>query len=195
MYTYVVKKDIGLAPNPFWGYCTLAICTPNHMGIRPQKGDWIIGITTVSRSSKLVYAMQISKTLPFEDYYNDTRFGKKKPVVTGSWRKRCGDNMYYKDTKGVWKQHSTIHHTKPEDIKKDLKHPVVFVAEHFYYFGEKAVKIQPEYQDLIWKRQGCKKDHNDKIVERFLNWLHTNFNPGILGNPYDNNEAKSYICG
>ena len=31
---YIAVLDTGLAPNPFWGYCTLAVCTPNHMGIR-----------------------------------------------------------------------------------------------------------------------------------------------------------------
>src|SRR4030042_1631710 len=100
LYSYVVQKDSGLAPNPFWGYCTLAVCTPNHMGIKAQKGDWIIGTTTVSRGNKLVYAMQISEVLSFANYYTDARFGKKKPIVYGSWRERCGDNIYYKDNHG-----------------------------------------------------------------------------------------------
>ena len=29
--TYTMTSDTGFAPNPFYGYCTLAACTPNHM--------------------------------------------------------------------------------------------------------------------------------------------------------------------
>ena len=35
--SYVVRHDKGLAPNPFWGYCTLAVCTPNHAGVRLEE--------------------------------------------------------------------------------------------------------------------------------------------------------------
>ena len=78
--SYVVAVDRGLAPNPFWGYCTLAVCTPNHMGIRAQDGDWFIGTTTAARGSKLVYAMQVSEVLPFDCYYNDPRFEEKSQL-------------------------------------------------------------------------------------------------------------------
>ena len=42
LYSYVMIYDTGFAPNPFWGYCTLATCKP---GIRrpAEQGDWIIG--------------------------------------------------------------------------------------------------------------------------------------------------------
>ena len=34
--SYVVKYDTGFAPNPFWGFCTLAACTPNHQEPMPK---------------------------------------------------------------------------------------------------------------------------------------------------------------
>jgi hypothetical protein len=194
LYSYVIKIDSGLAPNPFWGYCTLAVCTPNHMGIQAQKGDWIIGTSPISQGSKLVYAMQVSEPLPFEKYYTDVRFEKKKPVVNGSWRERYGDNMYSKDQQGQWAQHRTIHHRSPELIKKDLRYPVVFVAEHFHYFGDNAVAIPAEFQELIWTRQGCKSNHDHEVVKKFLKWLKSNFDSGILGNPKDNDEAQKESC-
>lgn len=195
LYSYVVVKDLGLAPNPFWGYCTLAVCTPNHMGIRVKKGDWIIGTSPASQGSKLVYAMQVSKRLSFEVYYADERFAKKKPNVKGSWREKCGDNMYYKDQHDRWVQHRTIYHRDTKAIKQDLKNPFVFVAEKFYYFGDKAVTFPVKFQDLVWKRQGCKSNHDPKIVEKFLNWLTTNYTSGVLGNPKDNDEAQKGNCG
>lgn len=194
LYSYVVKIDHGLAPNPFWGYCTVAVCTPNHMGAKAQPGDWIIGTSPNSQGNRLVYAMQVSETLSFENYYADVRFEKKKPVVNGSWREKCGDNMYYKDQQGKWIQHRTIHHRSPEIIKKDLKHPVVFVAEDFYYFGDKAITIPVEFQELIWRRQDCKSNHDSKVVDNFLDWLKANSTTGVLGNPKDNDEAKRASC-
>ena len=28
LFTYVIVSDSGFAPNPYWGYCTLATCKP-----------------------------------------------------------------------------------------------------------------------------------------------------------------------
>jgi hypothetical protein len=194
LYSYVVTIDHGLAPNPFWGYCTLACCTPNHMGIKAQKDDWIIGTSPNYRDNKLIYAMHVSEVLSFDTYFSDARFEKKKPVINGSWRQRVGDNMYYKGQQGQWVQHRTIQHPSPVLIKKDLKYPFVFIAEYFYYFGDKAIEIPIDYQDLIWKSQGCKCNHDPVIVEKFLMWLKVNFDPGVLGNPIDNNECQSKMC-
>ncbi len=84
--SYVVKFDAGLAPNPYGEYCTLAVCTPNHMGIKLTKGDWIMGTETVARGNKLIYAMQVDEVLYFDTYYHDPRFETKKPATSGQSR-------------------------------------------------------------------------------------------------------------
>src|SRR2546427_8066988 len=38
--SYTVMFDTGCVPNPFYGCCTLALCTPNHQGVRLDHGDW-----------------------------------------------------------------------------------------------------------------------------------------------------------
>lgn len=190
--SYVVKNDKGLAPNPFWGYCTLAVCTPNHMGIRAHKGDWFIGIGTVKRGNKLIFAMQVFERLDFDAYYRDSRFKKKKPDVRGSWRRRCGDNMYFKNVKGEWQQHATHFHWTKKDIEKDLRYPYVFIAEHFYYFGENAPPIPERYSDLIIKRQGCNCTHDPTVVKGFLKWLENSYEPGVHGEPLDR-DARSCL--
>ena len=85
-------------------------------------------------------------------------------------------------------------HREAEIIKKDLKHLFVFVAENYYYFGDKAVTIPVEYQDTIWKRQGCKSSHGPEVVVNFLTWLKANYDFGVLGNPKDNSEAQKANC-
>ncbi len=182
--SYVVKKDTGLAPNPFGNYCTLAVCTPNHMGICAREGDWFIGTQSVATGSKLIYAMRVSEVLDFDEYYKDPRFQTKKPVVNGTWYQHCGDNMYYRDDSGQWSKLHSVHHRHKKQIDQDLKYPRVFVAEHFYYFGDKAIEIPPKYHKLIWKRQGCKW-HDTDVVLDFLGWLQDNYTAGVHGEPSD----------
>ena len=50
VFSYVVEHDNGLAPNPYFGYCTLCRCKfrekpGGHRNIveLAEKGDWIIG--------------------------------------------------------------------------------------------------------------------------------------------------------
>jgi hypothetical protein len=123
LYSYIVVKDRGLAPNPFWGYCTLAVCTPNHMGIKPLEGDWIAGISPKSQGNKLVYAMEVNEVLRFDQYFIDIRFNKKKPQMSGNWRVRCGDNFYSLEGEKGWNQHPNPFHPGSKNLAKDIKYP------------------------------------------------------------------------
>lgn len=134
--------------------------------------------------------MQVSDVLPFEKYYTDPKFQKKKPVLNGTWRQSCGDNIYYKDVTGTWQQHRSLHHCEPTKMRQDLKHPYVFIAEHFYYFGSKAETIPPQYESLIFKRQGVKGKHDLNVVKGFIYWLQASFKPGIHGEPCDSSKLN-----
>ena len=68
LYTYIMTVDSGLAPNPFWGYCTLAVCTPNHQGCRAKAGDYIAGFTTKREGYRLIYMMQVCEKLRMDKY-------------------------------------------------------------------------------------------------------------------------------
>jgi hypothetical protein len=73
LYTYALVVDDGAAPNPYGGVCTLTICKP---AIRrtAQVGDWIVGFGSkkgpngVGRSWDIIYAMQVSNKLSYEQY-------------------------------------------------------------------------------------------------------------------------------
>ncbi len=184
--SYIVKTDSGLAPNPFYGYCTLAVCTPNHMGIKLQKDDWVAGFLNKKRNYRLLYAMKVLEILHFNDYYTDSRFKKKIPKINGSWKEKCGDNFYFKDSKGKWKKHRSHFHDTEHNFIQDLKHPNVFIAKRYYYFGENAVDIPCEFEELIVKRQGVKCKHDEEVVDGFISWLEKTYKPGIHGNPVDN---------
>ena len=97
LYSYVVARDFGFAPNPFFGFCTLATCKPK---IRKHAlvGDWVVGTgakVAYGYSGRLIFAMQVSEVLDFDTYWKDSRFFLKRPNLTGSLQVLYGDNIYH----------------------------------------------------------------------------------------------------
>lgn len=114
LYSYVVRWDRGLAPNPFWGFCTLACYKPR---IREKVGDWVVGTGSKNtvEQNKLVYAAKVTEKVSFEQYSAEKRFRRKIP---GAGRKReLGDNIYY------WEKGKPMRHPFSErnEMEKDLK--------------------------------------------------------------------------
>jgi hypothetical protein len=182
--SYVVKHDTGFAPNPFWGYCTLAACTPNHVGVRLEADDWIVGGQTKAAGRRLIYAMRVAETLAFDDYYRDPRFEQKKPRPADGWKWAAGDNIYFRDDGGDWQRDGEARfHTTERELRQDLRHPAVFVAEEFYYFGEDAVVLPEGFRPLLWSRYGCSCKHDTALVRGFLDWLRENHDPGVHALP------------
>ena len=75
LYSYIVARDFGFAPNPFYGFCTLATCKP-QIRKSAEIGDWIIGTGSKSkgRDGHIVYAMRVTEAMSFDEYWTDSRF-------------------------------------------------------------------------------------------------------------------------
>ena len=60
IHSYVVRYDSGFAPNPFYGYCTLATCKPS---IRKGAdiGDWVVGSGSNDRNIR-GFVAQVEKS-------------------------------------------------------------------------------------------------------------------------------------
>ncbi len=190
--SYVVVYDKGFAPNPFWGFCTMAACTPNHQGLRLQRGDWLLGNSSATNGHRLVYAMCISEVLGFDEYYGDPRFAAKR-ARDENWQQRCGDNIYFRDEAGRWKQGVAFHHTDARNVEKDTRHPRVFVSDHFFYFGENAIVLPHEYASLIRTSQGCRCSHKAETVLAFVRWLEQTYPAGPHGQPRDREETTASL--
>ncbi|WP_448137577.1 Nmad2 family putative nucleotide modification protein [Sphingobacterium siyangense] len=201
IYTYVLDHDLGLAPNPFWGYCTVAVCKPKIRKSKKLKiGDWIVG--TGSRElekrykrpkgkyvNKLIYAMEVNEILTFEDYWNDIRFNIKKPVLDGSLAKMYGDNIYKPLDNSNWAQLNSAHSNADGSInKKHLKTDIsgknVLISTNFYYLGDKCVRIPDRFHGLIWNRQG-EKSFEDGNTVNYIDWIINNHTKGVTGDPID----------
>ena len=185
LYTYVVDQDTGMAPNPYWGWCTLAVCTPNHQGSLAAPGDWIAGFLSKERGNRFLYAMEVLDVRALDDYYRDPRFRAKRPILRGTWKQRCGDNFYSRNLDGEWIQHRNRFHHDEAIKRRDTRYAEVFVAQRFWYLGKSAACIPPELAPLAGGR-GARVNHDPRLVLKFRKWVEVEFKPGISGLPNDN---------
>lgn len=201
LYSYVVRYDSGFAPNPFYGFCTLATCKPNARK-GAKVGDWIVGIGSadkkVKQGGRLVYAMKVSEAMTFNEYFTDPRFEAKKPILTGSRKQARGDNIYFYDNDN-WKQLDSFHtheDGKPnvDHIKKDTGVDRVLIAATFAYFGKGGPMIPKELissgKSLVHQNKGEKKfrveSANDlQMIGEFEKWFKSLNIEGYISPPFD----------
>lgn len=200
VYRYVIDHDLGLAPNPFWGYCTLAVCKPNIRKSKSLKiGDWIIG--TGSRAlekrlkkshgyyiNKVIYAMEVSEILTFKEYWNDPRFFVKRPNVNGSLARMYGDNIYY-PIDNDWGQLNSAHSNSDgsmnaDHLKKDLSGKNVLISNNFYYFGNNLIEVPEKFIKLFKNGVGEKKNQPLLAIE-LIDWIKETQKKDITGDPID----------
>ena len=186
--TYILTKDTGLAPNPYWGWCTLAVCAPNRQRANLKDGDWIAGFSTKQKGHRLIYVMEVLQRIHMDSYFRDLRFAAKKPNLRGTWQERCGDNFYYLKPDNTWEQLRNRFHPKTRYMAKDTRNPYVFVSRHFWYFGRDAVSVPKQYVPLIGGR-GIRVNHPSELKEGFLEWVQSNYDQGERGLPRDNPDA------
>jgi hypothetical protein len=207
LYTYVVHHDFGLAPNPFGKYCTLTVCKPKiRKSSNLEIGDWIIGtgskniedVTGFKCLNRLIYAMKLSEKILMEEYWNDPRFQYKKPIVNGSLAAMYGDNIYEKVSENEWAQLNSAHsldrgQRNHGHVETDLSGKYALISEEFYYFGDSAPIIPNEFSDFIKPGIGEKTITDEKLISNFIEWLKSNFDSGLHGDPinwkeYDQSE-------
>lgn len=199
LYSYVVRYDSGFAPNPFYGFCTLATCKPK-IRASAHVDDWIVGSGSgakgVRRARHLVYAMRVTETLTWDEYSADPRFERKKPFRRGSRKQTCGDNIYHRAHPGAaWQQRDSFHSF--DDGSADAKHIAIdtgvdriLVSDDFLYLGGTGPLV-PEWLHDSQGRSLCKqgighsKFDEPKLVADFVGWINSVGNSGFQGAPYE----------
>lgn len=192
-FSYKIEHDYGLAPNPFHGYCTLAVCKSS---IRSNKnleiGDWIIGTgsKTLGNLHELIFAMRLEEKITFNEYWQDIRFTKKKPIVNGSLVQMYGDNFYHQDkNSGEWIQENSAHSladgsTNNGHLKRDTGGEFVLISKEFYYFGSKSPLVPDEYLEVCSEGRDMKSVSIPiETANKFITWLKTNYTIGNHGDP------------
>lgn len=206
-YTYVVSRDYGFAPNPFGKICTLATCKPI---IRKwlNVGDYVFGISPVKQGNKLIYAMKVTEKMSFNNYWEDSRFQRKKPTMNGSKKTAYGDNIYrYVQETLSWFQ-ADSHHSHVGGVinEKNLNTDTgttdqVLISEDFFYFGSEMIDIPNEFKDTIAKtingytlKQGQRALTEEECIP-FWNFLIENYEYGRHGFPVKFTEEFERFAG
>lgn len=198
-YSYVVARDFGFAPNPFHSVCTLATC---KWGIRKSAcvNDWIFGTGSKKYQveKQLVFAMKISEKISYDQYWSDSRFQLKKPIMNGSLKRMYGDNIYNSNLyTNDWSQVNS-HHSNQDgtinyhNLNRDTKANAVLISNRFYYFGNKSILIPNEFSSNICVlRQGYKLV-DENVALKFIDWLASNYKEGYKGDPLLFNKFSRY---
>lgn len=211
-FAYIITRDAGFAPNPFYGFCTLANCKPIIRRVA-KEGDWVIGFYSRAKSvpqnihhGKLVYAMKVKENITFDKYWNDPRFLKKKSSNKTS-KRSCGDNIYHTDSNGNWIQEKNPFHKDKKAQEEDTREDAVLISEIFFYFGKKAVSIPKSIKESInksWLQKGHKKSIDqswrghkfldEKSGKALIAWLEKK-GKGRHGEPIGFNKKNTLRCG
>lgn len=196
LYSYVVARDFGFAPNPFFGYCTLATCKPKireHASV----GDWVVGTGAKGAygySGRLIFAMQVSEALDFDAYWNDPRFLRKRPNLTGSLQVIYGDNIYHRVGRR-WVQ-ADSHHSKEmgrldrDNLAWDTGVDRLLVATKFVYWGRSAPTIPKKFRAFGKRKDDICAGRGHRVFENelpvaFAAWLEGVGEWGVQGEPLE----------
>ncbi len=162
LFSYVVDHDLGFAPNPFGGYCTLVHCKfGGKTGRRnvvelADVGDWVIGTGGKGKDSaghgRIIYLMRVGQKPPFGDYVSDRRFQGR---------------------------------TDCEDFGSGNKYALV--STRFFYFGRNALPISNLPDELatnIAKRgAGFRSDYPLEKIKKLVRWFTNHYEIGMHGDP------------
>ncbi|GER07167.1 hypothetical protein GCM10007972_18120 [Iodidimonas muriae] len=196
LHSYVVARDFGFAPNPFYGFCTLATCKPIIRRMA-QIGDWVVGTgsKTRRRHGHMVFAMRVTETMTFDEFWGDPRFFLKRPNLAGSKKQAFGDNIYHRDpVLGAWCQENSHHSyadgcANQKNIANDTQTDRVLISDDYIYWGGSGPEIPERFRgsrgtDLCAGR-GHKNRFPDLFVQGFIEWIRSQGEHGYVGTPLD----------
>lgn len=204
VYSYVVARDFGFAPNPFHGFCTLATCKPK-IRKNAEIGDIIIGIGSGAQDSayknRMIFAMIVSDILTYDEYWNDPRFAPKKPFMGGSLKQMYGDNIYHTSPETGMIVQEFSHHsyddgsTNYNNFNRDVPGEKVLVAEQFWYFGNQAIEIPSSLSCLSEVKRGHQVWKGQDLYCAVRAWLESLNDSGFIGKPCKFSEPFQWYGG
>lgn len=182
IFRYVVRQDRGGSPNPYHGWCSLAVCKP-QIRRSSRAGDWIVGLRSRA-NDQVVCVMRVDEVLTLCDYWRDSRFRAKRPGGAGP-----PDNFYRAGRGGALiRVENALHGT--DLAAQDIGGRHALVSWHYWYFGDRSPELPTELVHLIHSGQGHSLHANRRgdDLETLRAWL-AHWPPGIHGRPID---AKQY---
>lgn len=164
VYLYAVSYDLGFAPNPFGGVCSLACCKPS-IRERARHGDWIVGLTGTKLPPALrcVFGMVVTGDMTFDAYWDHPAFATRRPKRNGTPKKQVGDNIYHRPNgSDAWVQEDSVHSLQDGsqcalNTEHDTRVNRVLLSDRFIYFGASA----PPLPEDVRRALGYQKNARD----------------------------------
>jgi hypothetical protein len=157
-------------------------------------GDLIFGCgsKTLDLVGRAIFAMRVAEKLTFQQYWDDPRFFRKRPVFTAGRALAFGDNIYHRDQGGKWIQEDS-HHSLPGgawnalNADRDLGADAVLIGTEFVYWGSLAPQIPQELRDcdgddLYPNVRDVRNHYSDVVKAAALAWFDDSAK-GRLGRP------------
>jgi hypothetical protein len=190
VFSYVIEHDLGFAPNPFHGVCTLACCKP-QIRKKAVVGDYILGTGAAEPklNGYLTFWMRVDEVITFDEYWKDKRFRRKKPVMSGTTYLRYGDNIYHRDGGKKFKQEDSFHSLEDGSVSiGDLKRDTgatdkVLIGHEFAYWGRSGVKLPDHLKCFLKKGQGHRCKFTKDQIAALMAWLNTLPTRGYIDEP------------
>lgn len=191
LHSYVVDHDLGFAPNPFHCVCTLANCKP-LIRKHAQVGDYVVGTGSVPNGlvDRVVYWMRVDEITTFEAYWNDERFSRKRPILSGSRMQIYGDNIYRKLSDGTYAQSDSFHSkpggiVHPDNLRTDTgSTEKVLIGYEYAYWGGGGPTLPSELRQIPHGTQGHSNNRfSPELKAAFVAWAHGMPGRGFLGRP------------
>jgi len=203
VYIYVVDRDLGFAPNPFHGICSLATCKPRIRNTA-NINDWVVGVggRRLNAKGKCVFAMKVTRKVTFNEYWEADEFRDKKPVRNGSKKMLLGDNIYFHNLENdTWMQaHS--HHSLPDGTlneynkNRDTESINVLLSKHFYYFGSIAPTIPPDILSELGYENGINhRVYEYNVAKKLVDWIENNYSDSlnlVLADPFNFDRSEAH---
>ena len=195
VWSYKVTRDYGFAPNPFFGWCTVACCKPK-MRRGATVGDLIFGCGSAKLKNigRVIYGMRITEKLTFDQYWNDERFAHKRPTYAAGKALAFGDNIYHHNIAGNWIQENS-HHSYADGVfnelnaTRDLGADAVLISDDFVYWGASCPDIPAKLRnfdgdDLFPDTRDLRNSYSPAFKAAVEHWF-AELPRGRLGRPHN----------
>lgn len=190
VFFYVIEHDLGFAPNPFHGVCTLACCKP-QIRKKAAVSDFILGTGAVKPKLRghLTFWMKVDEVLSFDEYWEDLRFRRRKPVMNGTTYLRYGDNIYHRSGGETYQQEDSFHSNDDGSVSRgDLKRDTgttdkVLLGRTFAFWGRAGILIPPHIAGFLKTGPGHRCNFTESQKEQIVAWLEAMPARGYIDEP------------
>lgn len=195
--TYRLDHDLGFAPNPFFGWCTLACCMPK-IREHADEDDIIIGMAGAGKRGlarihpQLIFWMQVDEAMDFDDYWKDPRFVNKRPQMPGPKMRMVGDRSYrHEPGQEGWRFETSMHHiprasaANGSHVNIDTSVNRLLVGKRFTYWGNRGPALPAQLMSLFPNPRGQKCPPDGPLLAQLHQLVDIDNPKGAVGDPTD----------